>query len=290
MTYQDIRYTLQDAVGCITLNRPNRLNAMTRQMTGEVRTALYAAAEDENVRVIVLTGAGRGFCAGADLAELEQAAAEGGTGLVGSETGSQAVSVLTGVPTEAELTPSNPLKVREDFRQRYSYLHAIEKPIIAAINGPVAGVGLIYALHCDIRFASQKARFSTAFASRGLIAEHGISWLLPKVVGLPNALELLFSARLMDAPEALEMGLVNCLFPEEGFLESVMSYAVNLAAQVSPRSLGVMKRQLYEAQFQSLAEATETADEALVECLQSEDFKEGVAHFIEKRPPCFTGR
>lgn len=290
MTYQEIIYTLQDHVGCITFNRPKRLNAWTPQMAREVRTALYAAAEDHNVRVIVLTGAGRGFCAGADMAELEHAADQGVSILEGSESPQQAVSVLTGIQTEAELNPENPLGVRADFRLRYSYLHAIPKPIIGAVNGPAAGLGLILALHCDIRFASETARFSTAFARRGLIAEHGISWLLPRIVGLPNALELLFSARLVDASEALDMGLVSRIFPAQNFMDSVMAYATELATQVSPRSLGVIKTQIYEAQFQSLAEAAEAADEALIQSLQSEDFTEGVAHFVEKRPPKFTGR
>jgi enoyl-CoA hydratase/carnithine racemase len=224
------------------------------------------------------------------MAELEHAAGQGVSILEGNESPGQAVSVLTGTPTEAELDPENPLAVRPDFRLRYSYLHAIPKPIIASINGPAAGLGLILALHCDIRFASETARFSTAFARRGLIAEHGISWLLPRIVGLPNALELLFSARLLDASEALEMGLVNRLFPAETLMDRVMAYAAELADHVSPRSLRVMKSQAYEAQFQSLVEATETADAALVESLQSEDFAEGVAHFLEKRPPSFTGR
>jgi enoyl-CoA hydratase/carnithine racemase len=290
MNYQQIKYTLQDHIGCITFNRPNRLNAWTPQMAREVRTALHAAAEDPDVRVIVLTGAGRGFCAGADMTELENAADQGVSALEGNESPQQAVSVLTGIPTEAELNPENPLGIRSDFRLRYSYLHAIPKPIIGAVNGPAAGLGFILALHCDIRFASESAQFTTAFARRGLIAEHGIAWLLPRIVGLPNALDLLFSARLIDASKALAMGLVNRVFAAENFMESVMAYAVGLATQVSPRSLRVMKSQLYEAQFQSLSEAAEAADDALVQSLQSEDFTEGVAHFVEKRPPRFTGR
>ena len=172
----------------------------------------------------------------------------------------------------------------------HSYLPAIPKPIIAAINGPAAGLGLILALYCDLRFASEKARFSTAFSRRGLIAEHGISWLLPHTVGLPHALDLLFSARMIDAGEALRLGLVNRVFPEEGLMAGVLAYATELATLVSPRSLKVMKRQVWEAQFQTLAEAAAAADRELVLSIESEDFKEGVAHFLKKRQPEFTGK
>lgn len=290
MIYQDILYTVNDHIACVTLNRPDRLNAVTPQMARELRTALHAAGDDPNVRVIVLTGAGRGFCAGADIVELENAAERGVSVSEGNEPPQQAVSRLSGIPTEAELDPENTFKARADFRLRYSYLHAIPKPIIGAINGPAAGLGMILALHCDLRFASQTARFTTAFARRGLIAEHGIAWLLPRIVGQPAAMDLLFSARLVDAAEASTMGLVNRVFPSESFMEDVMLYATELATAVSPRSLRVMKTQINEAQFQTLAEATESADEALVASLSSEDFTEGVAHFVEKRPPRFTGR
>ncbi len=202
----------------------------------------------------------------------------------------EAVSLLTGTKTEEQRNAENPLKVRNDFRKRYSYLPAIPKPIIAAINGPAAGLGLVLALYCNLRFASEKARFSTAFSRRGLIAEHGISWLLPRAVGLSNAFDLLFSARLVDAREALRLGMVNRVFPEESFMAGVLAYASDLVTLVSPRSLSVIKRQLWEAQFQTLAEAVTTADGELVSSIESEDFKEGVAHFLEKRRPEFTGK
>lgn len=290
MDDQEILYTVNDGVACITLNRPNRLNAWTRVMAGEVRNAVYAAARDDAVRVIVLTGAGRGFCAGADMAELEDVSGQGVTEAADEAGPEQAVSILTGIATEEELDPDNPMQIRADFRKRYSYLQAVGKPVIAAINGPAAGLGLIIALYCDLRFASDKAVFSTAFARRGLIAEHGISWLLPRIVGMSNALDLLFSARRLSAAEALAMGLVNRVLPDDVYFKDVMSYATMLAHEVSPRSLAVIKKQVYEAQFQSLSEAIIDADAALVQSLRSGDFREGVAHFVEKRPPRFTGR
>ena len=284
MGYREIIYTTADRIAVITLNRPGRLNAWTPLMAEEVRDAMYRAEDDDEVRVVILTGAGRGFCSGADMAELENAAAGG---VPGAE---QRVSDLTGTMTEEEREGQNPHNVRADFRKRYSYLLAIPKPIIAAVNGPAAGLGLIMALYCDLRFAADSARFSTAFSRRGLIAEHGISWMLSRVVGLPHALELLFSARMVDAEEALRLGLVHKVFPEERFMEDVLAYARELATSVSPRSLRVMKQQVYHAQFQTLAEASRTADEELLKSIESEDFKEGVAHFIEKRTPRFTGK
>src|SRR5205085_5777639 len=141
--------------------------------------------------------------------------------------------------------------VRPDFQKTYSYFPAIAKPIIAALNGPTVGLGLVIALYCDLRFASEQAKFSTAFARRGLIAEYGLSWMLPRLVGLANALDLLFSARLFDAAEALRLGLVNRVLPHETFLDSVRAYAHELATLSSPRSLRVMNQQVYNALFQS---------------------------------------
>lgn len=224
------------------------------------------------------------------MAALGDAATQGVSALTGVMTVEQGVSALTGTRRKAELDDRNDQSVRDDFRKRYSYFPAIPKPIIAAVNGPAAGLGLLLALFCDLRLASTKAGFSTAFSRRGLIAEHGISWILPRIVGLSAALDLLFSARMVDAEEALRMGLVDKVFPEEGLMEGVLTYATHLATLVSPRSLRVMKKQIYDAQFQTLAEATDAADAEMLLSVQSEDFKEGVAHFVEKREPAFTGK
>ena len=276
MPNQETLYQVAGRVATITLNRPDKLNAWTAIMEGEVRAAMEEAEQDTNVRVIVLTGAGRGFCAGADMSLLNTVAVKG----LDEARRAQAVEPVSGSRQGA----------RADFRKKYSYFPAITKPVIAGINGPVVGLGLVIALYCDLRLASDAARFGTAFAQRGLIAEYGMAWMLPRLVGHAKALDLLFTARMIDAAEALRMGLVNQIFPQEAFLESVQKYAMNLAANVSPRSLRVIKRQIYDAMFQTLAESFESSEQEMLASLESEDFKEGVAHFIEKRSPAFTGR
>jgi enoyl-CoA hydratase/carnithine racemase len=275
MPTKETLYNVADRVATITLHRPEKMNAWTAVMEQEVRSAMEEAERDANVRVIALTGAGRGFCAGADMSLLSGVADRG-----------LDESTRERVLRRTELREG----VRPDFQKKYSYFPAIEKPVIAAINGPVVGLGLVIALFCDLRWASSTARFSTAFARRGLIAEYGIAWMLPRLVGLPNALDLLFSARTIDAAEALRIGLVNQVFPGNLFSDKVHEQARDLASGVSPRSLRVIKQQVYDALFQTLADAFETSEREMLASLQSEDFKEGIAHFLEKRAPAFTGR
>ena len=179
---------------------------------------------------------------------------------------------------------------RPDFQKRYSYFPAVPKPIIAAVNGPCAGLGLVIALYCDLRFAAPEAQFTTAFSRRGLIAEHGISWMLPRIVGHANALDLLMSARRVQSDEALRIGLVNRLYPSDQLREQTYAYARELADFVSPSAIAVIKRQLYDVPFQTLAEATIDANREMVVALRGSDFREGVASFMEKRPPRFTGK
>ena len=277
MTQTEILYSVADRIATITLNRPDKLNAWTAQMAVEVRAALAAAESDDDVRVILLTGAGRGFCAGADMSLLQNLAASGNPGAHSAQ--------VTGRSSGADLRPGVPA----DFQGKYSYFPSLRKPVIGAINGPAVGLGFVIALYCDLRFASDAARFGTAFAKRGLIAEYGMAWMLPRLIGVANALDLLLSARLVDAAEASRMGLVNGVFPADQFLEGVRAYAKELATSVSPRSMAVIKRQVYDGLLQRLEEANTLAEKAMVESLQSEDFKEGVAHFLAKRPPAFTG-
>jgi enoyl-CoA hydratase/carnithine racemase len=276
MQTQETLYNVANRVATITLNRPDKLNAWTALMESEVRSHMEHAEQDDEVRVIVLTGAGRGFCAGADMSLLS-AVAERGLGDRGRE------HVLHNEGNRRE-------GLSADFQKRYSYFPAIGKPVIAAINGPVVGLGLVITLYCDLRLASDASRFSTTFARRGLIAEYGMAWMLPRIIGIANALDLLFSARTIDAAEALRMGLVNRVFPHEAFLEKAQESAQELASTVSPRSLRIIKRQIYEAMSQPLAEAFDISVREMMACFRTEDFKEGVAHFVEKRPAAFTGK
>ena len=272
-----MQYQVSDRVATITLNRPDKLNAWTAIMENEVRAAIGEAERDDNVRTIILTGAGRGFCAGADMSLLSTVAEHG----LDEKGRAQALQNSRSGGREG---------ARADFQRKYSYFPAVGKPMIAAINGPVVGLGLVIALYCDLRFASEAARFGTAFARRGLIAEYGMAWMLPRLIGHANALDLLFSARMIDAAEALRIGLVNQVFSQDVFAGKVQEYARDLGANVSPRSMRVIKRQVYEGMCQTLEEAFETSEREMLASLQCEDFKEGVAHFVEKRAPRFTGR
>jgi enoyl-CoA hydratase/carnithine racemase len=278
--FEQIIYNVDDAVAWVTLNRPTRLNAWTSVMECEVRSAMQKAERDDAVRLIVLTGAGRGFCSGADVQGMSEMFA----GAAG-RTISQIVR---------EYQDRNPVPkchgARSDFQKRYSYFPSIKKPVIGAINGPVAGLGMVIALYCDIRLASTEATFTTAFAKRGLIAEYGIAWMLSRLCGHAAALDLLLSSRQVPAQEALGLHLVNRVIPQETFESEVRAYATELAHSVSPRSLRIMKKQVYDSLFQTLCEATEEADAEMFKSFDSADFQEGVKHFLEKRQAAFTGK
>jgi enoyl-CoA hydratase/carnithine racemase len=250
---------VQEGVALITLNRPDRLNAWTGEMEGAYFGALERCGGSEEVRVVVVTGAGRGFCAGADMQEL-QAIGDG-------EVDSAALD-------------------RE--RRAQTFPLSIPKPIIAAINGPCAGIGLVQALMCDLRFAAEGAKLTTAFARRGLVAEHGISWLLPRLVGQANALDLLLSGRVVLAQEAQALGLVNRVLAPERLLDETLAYARELAVSCSPASMATMKRQVYAALEQGLPEALADADRLMVESFTAPDFVEGVTSFLERRDPHFA--
>ena len=270
-------YQVTNHVATITLNRPDKLNAWTAAMDSEVRSHMAEAERDDQVRIIMLTGAGRGFCAGADMSLLSSVASQG------IQSDQDAAARLGGNSQQKS-------GILPDFQKKYSYFLGIEKPILAAINGHAVGLGFVIALYCDLRLASDAARFSTTFAQRGLIAEYGMAWMLPRIVGLPNALDLLYSARTIDSAEAQRLGLVNRVFPQESFTDKVNEYSADLASRVSPRSLRVIKRQVYAAMFQTLGESFDLALTEMIASLKSEDFKEGVAHFLEKRAPRFPGK
>jgi len=278
MSADEILYDVSDRIATITMNRPDRLNAYTPSMGEQMRAAMRRAADDPGVRVIVLTGAGKGFCAGADMNNLNTISSRGRS----QGEGGNAAEAAAGAPFDPNSSP--------DFQTQHSYFPAVPKPILAAINGACAGLGMVYALYCDMRFASREARFTTAFARRGLIAEHGISWTLARVAGHAAALDLLMSARKFDADEALKLGVVDRVLPGEQLMDAVRAYAADLAANVSPRSMGVIKRQLWEVGQVPLRQAIEIGNREMLGSFASDDFREGVAHFVEKRPAAFTGR
>jgi enoyl-CoA hydratase/carnithine racemase len=254
-----VQKTVEDGVALLTLNRPDRLNAWTAEMEHTYFGLLEECAASAEVRVIVVTGAGRGFCAGADLQEL-QAIGNG----------------------DLEATP-----VANDRRPQIFPL-SIAKPIVAAINGACAGIGLVQALMCDVRFAAEGAKLTTAFARRGLVAEHGISWLLPRLVGPARALDLLLSGRVVLAEEAQTLGLVNRTLAPERLLEETRDYARELAVNCSPASMATMKRQIYTDLERELSDALAEADRLMVESFTAPDFVEGVTSFLEHRDPRFA--
>jgi enoyl-CoA hydratase/carnithine racemase len=250
---------VSEGVAVLTLNRPDRLNAWTAEMGRTYFDLLDECAAREDVRAVVVTGAGRGFCAGADMQDL-QSIGEGD---------------LDGARADQDPRPQ-------------TYALEVPKPVVAAINGACAGLGLVHALMCDIRFAAEGAKLTTAFARRGLVAEHGISWILPRLIGPARALDLLLSGRIVLAEEAAELGLVNRAVAPDRLLEEAIAYARDLATNCAPSSMAEMKRQVYRDLDRGLAPALEEANLLMVRSLLGEDFREGVASFVERREPQFA--
>ena len=280
-TLEDMTLETRGKVAIITLNRPDKLNAWTAAMERSMRSALAACAKDDAVRAIVVTGAGRGFCAGADMNLLQSIDPKAGE----KRDLAQANAGAT-YDWDRSLGPD----ISGHMSGRFGYMPQIPKPIIAAINGPCAGLGMVFTLWCDMRIGADDMFFTTSFAKRGLIAEHGISWLLPELAGHAVAMDLLFSARRVDAGEAKSVGLLNKTVPTQELVNEAVAYAQEMAETVSPRSVAVMKAQVWKSRFQSLSEAIETGDSEMQKSFASEDFQEGVDHFVEKRAPHFTGR
>ncbi|MEZ5340435.1 MAG: enoyl-CoA hydratase-related protein [Acidimicrobiales bacterium] len=267
--YHDILYDVVDPVATITLNRPSALNAWTGRMDEEIRDALRRAEADKSVVGIVITGAGRAFCAGADMNSLNSLSSGEGT---------------DGLAEEADA----PWQASDgDFSGRFPYVMAIQKPVIAAVNGACAGMAYPFALCCDIRVVTPDALFLTAFAQRGLIAEWGLSWLLPRLVGPAVALDLLFSSRRVMGEEARDLGLANYLVESDDLLGFCRRYIEDLAAKCAPASMAVMKRQVYEQLHAGLGAAEADSQKRMVESFNRPDFREGVRSFMEKRPPEF---
>ncbi|BBY64747.1 enoyl-CoA hydratase [Mycolicibacterium helvum] len=261
---QPVLYEVRDSgVAVLTFNRPERMNGWGGGLAAGFYAGMDAAEADRGVRAIVVTGSGRAFCAGADMGDL-----------------SSISSASVDSAGEADLT--------ELVGQRHPlFVTTVSKPVIAAINGACAGIGLTQALMCDIRFAAAGAKFTTSFVRRGLIAEYGISWILPKVVGWGAALDLLMSGRVFYAEEALELGMVKEVVAPDELLARAVEYAEDIAANCAPNSLAVIKRQVYGDALREAADASQRAETLMHESMQRPDFIEGITAFFEKRPPNF---
>lgn len=261
-TDNPVLWSLDDGVATLTLNRADKLNALTPEMEIRWTELLEQADKDPEVRAVVVTGAGRGFCAGADMGFMD--------GLTSGEIDPEA---RDGSPTFIGARPQTAAQ--------------ISKPVIAAINGACAGIGLVHALFCDVRFAAEGAKITTAFARRGLIAEYGIAWALPRIAGHANALDLLMSGRVILAEEAHRLGLVNHVVPADSVLDAAQEYARELARYSAPRSIAIMKKQVYDGMNAELEPAVQEAEELMKESLVLDDFAEGVQSFMENRDPRF---
>jgi enoyl-CoA hydratase/carnithine racemase len=300
MKYQQILYEVSDHVATVTLNRPEALNAWTDVMAEEVWQAMHEAGRDDAVRVIVLTGAGRAFCAGGDVTRFHGAPRDGPSARPApqGESGRPAEPDPLGSQDDSDFPQSLLTKLprpydfsrRPDYQSRAAYFPAIERPIIAMLNGATAGLGLVHALFADIRIAADDAVVTTAFSRIGLASEYGMAWALRNVAGPAAAADLLLSARKVRGEELLRLGLASQLHPRDRLAEATYAYARELATACSPRSLRVMKRQLWELPFQSLHEALIADSQEMLRANLSEDFEEGKQAFKEKRPPRFTGR
>ncbi|NUT38681.1 MAG: enoyl-CoA hydratase [Thermoactinospora sp.] len=246
---------LDRGVLTLTFNRPERLNAWTDAMGRRYFDALADAEKDPAVRAVVVTGAGRGFCAGADFQTLGEI-----------QDGSYA--------QEPDPRPN-------------TFPTTIGKPIIAAVNGACAGLGLVHALVCDLVFTAEEAKWTTAFARRGLVAEYGLAWVLPKLVGQQRAMDLLLSGRTFTGAEAYELGLVNRAVPGEQLLDAARAYALELSVHSSPASMAVIKRQVWGDWEATLEQSAHTAVKEMLDSFRRPDFAEGVASFLERRDPAF---
>ena len=271
MDLKVVTYAVSGGVATITLNRPERLNSWTGRMHAEYRWALAEAAADPVVRAVVVTGAGRGFCSGADARALSGHVAKG--------------AYDPGV-APAELARPG-YGVRPEYDHPFAFHYGIPKPIVAAINGPAAGVGLVLACYCDIRFAAAGAKLTTSAPRLGLPAEYGLSWVLPRLVGIGHAADLLLSSRVVLAEEAATMGLVNKVLPSSELLPFTMAYAGALATEVSPGAVAAAKAQLYADLHGDVGTAVEVSERLLDELVQGPDHAEGVAAWHERRPPRF---
>ncbi|MFN0030234.1 MAG: crotonase/enoyl-CoA hydratase family protein [Acidimicrobiales bacterium] len=273
--YQTILYELSDRVLTITLNRPERLNAFTEQMRVEMTDALDRADADDEVRAIIITGAGRGFCAGADLER------GGNTFNYDERTGA-------GSSTE---DAAKPRWNRDGGGLLTLRIFEVNKPVIAAINGPAVGIGVTMQLPMDIRIAAESARFGFVFSRRGIVPEACSTWFLPRVVGISKALEWAYSGRVFSAQEALEGGLVSQVVPDDQLLPTARALALEIAANTSALSVTLIRHMMWKLLGADHPMEAHKLDSRGVQALgRGPDAAEGVTSFLEKRPPQFTGR
>jgi enoyl-CoA hydratase/carnithine racemase len=273
MNFDEIIYEKKDRVATVTMNRPEKMNAWTPKMGAEMRTAMLDAERDPEIGAIIVTGAGRAYCAGADMGSLSNIA-----------SGNAA-------PRTAAAEPDPWLsQQRADYRNTYSWPLALNTPVIGAINGACVGLGFTTCLYQDIRIASENARLGLIFVQRGLAIEHGSSWMLPRIVGLAKAVELAITGRLVDANEALEMGLVNRVVPQDKLMPTAREIASDIANKCSPLGVAQAKKMIYQHLFTDLATGVRDDDASMEMMTRSADFKEGVKAFMEKRAPRFTGK
>ena len=268
MELKVVDYSVRDEIATITLNRPERMNAWIGRMNTEYRFALEQAERDDNVRAIIVTGAGRAFCVGADSRALEGHVAPG--------------AYDTGTPDDLAQPGYG---VRPEFDADFAYHFGLAKPVIAAINGAVAGIGLVLACFADLRFAAAGAKFTTAHGKLNLPAELGLSWLLPRMIGLTRANELLLTSRVFLTEEALSLGLVNGVLPADQLMAHVHTFARDMISSVSPGSLRETKRQIYTDLHCDVASAVNASRAHIERMVKEPDFAEGVAAFVEKRSP-----
>lgn len=270
--YQTLKYELNGNVAIITLNRPKQYNAWTGQMGIEVKHAIAAAEDDTEVVGIVITGEGKAFCAGADMADLMALSGQG-------EHKKQEGPNLDADPGDGSMP--------EAYRKTFSYLASVRKPIIAAVNGAVAGMALPFILFCDMRFFSKSGFVMSAFPQRGLVAEYGTSWILPRIVGVDKAFDILYSSRKIYGDEAKELGLATRVYEDEALVGKAITYMQFLADNCAPNSIRQIKSQVYRDLFRDPVEALDEATRLMLESFSGDDMKEGVAAFMEKRKAKF---
>jgi enoyl-CoA hydratase/carnithine racemase len=273
MEWKAVRYETADGIGLITLNRPERNNAWTGRMGFEYRVAMQQAERDDRAGAIVITGAGRHFCVGADNQALDRF----------TETGEYDTGIRDPLPE-----PGDPNHAA--YGTMFGFPLAVAKPVIAAVNGAAAGIGFVVACFADIRFGAEGAKWTPAASKLGLPAEHAVSWILPRLIGYGRAAEWLFSSRAVLSEEAGQMGLLHAVHPPDKVLDATLDYARRLVDEAAPSSLATTKHQVSSDMFRSLAESAEEATKLIEDMVGSDDYRQGVKALLEKGPPGFAAR